>query len=946
MVGRRETATAGFVAVYGEARVCARERGEGVLRVIGSLSEWANEIVEMPVPTRMARRTVLVPSEAVAHALRRELIEQGALHALSGTRFRTLLELASELVGEASEPVQRTEVAPLHALLRRALAEVEFAALDRASILADAGSAAVFARTLRELDEAQLGASQLLLHRAPAVRDLGRLLEELSGQDDLQTEAALLRAAASLLRGREPEAPTLALVSGFESAVEAQLLLAIPGVRLVRWNVRPETEPLRSRWLALYGAALEPGAAGPTATRAPERSALASVQARRFEPGPSGAASWDDSLRLVRYASVHEEIDAAVAWLFAQRLDHGLLPHELAIVSATPDRYFGPLHARLAALRWEGAPPPVYVEHGLPLVARNDAGRLASCLRALAAGLAREELAELLPSLRGREQVPHVSGLSRAFELLNQVAHVGGSRADLRPGRAWPEAWERALLRLEQPDDGEPGDATERRYRRALQLELAALAPAIEELAELLRAVIADEPLSLLCMRLAPFVETRLRLAESSPSAWSLLERAAASFDGHEEREPSGATALGWLLQALQAARVPVGEPQLPALHLGSLEGMRGRSFRALRVLGLGARETSLAALEDPLLDDDRRSELSPLLPTRALHGQRELAAYDDALGAARTQVVLSVSSSESEAQAARPWLLELTSVLSTVAGTGSWAELARVLGEGTAKERRELPNWLRYEQACRVPSARALDAALAPLPRAGHDGLLSRPLPKERVHGLTEERPLSTRKLALLLSCPHRYLLEQTLGFRAADELLPAHTLAAPLLERLSQVLLDEFAAAHQHDLSARVRPLAWYEARLFTEAREQIELLRASYPFADEASAERAGDALWARLRPGLVALYERPRRAEQAPLTFVVRGAQRQLHACVDLSASERERPKGLARAWWALEHGRFLRTTRAASCRACPHSGLCASERALDLPSAASGGEEPV
>jgi hypothetical protein len=72
-----------------------------------STRAWAEAIARLPAPGPLPCRTVLVPRERVAHALRRELIRAGHEAALAGTRFITPVAAALavlEAAGIACEP--------------------------------------------------------------------------------------------------------------------------------------------------------------------------------------------------------------------------------------------------------------------------------------------------------------------------------------------------------------------------------------------------------------------------------------------------------------------------------------------------------------------------------------------------------------------------------------------------------------------------------------------------------------------------------------------------------------------------------------------------------------------------------------------------------------------------------------------------------------------------
>src|SRR5450755_2711986 len=74
------------------------------VKTFWSVSDWASAIAAMPSPGPLPTRTVLVPREAVAHVLRRELIRSGQGNALAGTRFLPPAAAAAEVLREAGIP--------------------------------------------------------------------------------------------------------------------------------------------------------------------------------------------------------------------------------------------------------------------------------------------------------------------------------------------------------------------------------------------------------------------------------------------------------------------------------------------------------------------------------------------------------------------------------------------------------------------------------------------------------------------------------------------------------------------------------------------------------------------------------------------------------------------------------------------------------------------------
>ena len=96
-------------------------RGASVqVTVLWNTRDWAAAIAALPVEGPLACRTVLVPRERVAHALRRELIRAGHVGVLAGTRFVPLgaagvqvLESADLAVSPGEDALRRARLAGL-----------------------------------------------------------------------------------------------------------------------------------------------------------------------------------------------------------------------------------------------------------------------------------------------------------------------------------------------------------------------------------------------------------------------------------------------------------------------------------------------------------------------------------------------------------------------------------------------------------------------------------------------------------------------------------------------------------------------------------------------------------------------------------------------------------------------------------------------------------------
>jgi hypothetical protein len=593
------------------------------VQVVSGLEQWANAIVELGPRGPLPERCVIVPNARVAAALVRTFHARDERAALLGTRFVTLQELARELLLDGGEKATLRSATLTELLVRDAIEQLDFEHFDDDALFAS-DAAEQLAHTLDELASAGFGAARLMERVEPKLRDLGRIASLLDASETTSKDALLERAEkrARTLEGRPP---TLAVVTGHESVAEAALLRALPNLTLLVWaRSLPESS---ARLQVLFGVT-------------PVQQAS---DADGSEPLPNGQrleARRRPELRCRVSVASHEgldgELDAALAWARALVAEHGYAPGDIAMLAPLREPYGALLRARLRATDgpWR---LPVRYEGGVPLDESGDGARLARVVAALREGIPAQRLATLLPDLRSTLQSGPLDAAS-ARALLREVDARGGEPADLRAGRAWPEAWEEAVLRIERESRALRG--RERANKRALQSELASRAHAIEALTDVLRHVIAGAPLGMVWMCLSTFAGTQLRRAPGTATL-AIMERAVAAFEGHEEHEPCGEAALTWIARTL-ATSTRSERSTGDALYFGSVEDARALSFRAVRILGLSEQSFVAGDRETTLLSDAERRSLSPLLVTQRQRLRRREAALVEAMAMAREQVVLS----------------------------------------------------------------------------------------------------------------------------------------------------------------------------------------------------------------------------------------------------------------------------------------------------------------
>src|SRR5690349_8376750 len=221
-------------------------------------ADWAAAVAALPAAGALPARTVLVPSERHAHALRRALARSGREAALAGARFVGPLTAAGEVLRAAGVAFAAGEEAlrpaRLLALFRRGVALEHF---DLALLRRTRGWDEAFARAIQALEEAGLAPADLPADAAQA-RDVARVWAEVLGEAGASWTAARIHGEAAALLEREPRAwpfpgAVLAAVTGHESAAQARFVRAIPGLTLGVWRRRPLAERHLWRVAALFG---------------------------------------------------------------------------------------------------------------------------------------------------------------------------------------------------------------------------------------------------------------------------------------------------------------------------------------------------------------------------------------------------------------------------------------------------------------------------------------------------------------------------------------------------------------------------------------------------------------------------------------------------------------------------------------------------------------------
>jgi RecB family exonuclease len=859
--------------------------------------DWARAIVALPVEAPLPLRTVLVPRERVAHALRRELGRAGHPEALAGTRFLTppaaaagVLQAAGHVFTAGEESLRP---ARLLTLFRGHLALEHF---SLRLLRSKPGWDDAFARTLGDLEDAGLRPADLEDSSADArVRDVARIWRAADASADRtwSTGRIVLEAALALeeqARRWPFDGPALACITGGLTGAEARLLRAIPGITLALLAARPVRAHHADRVKALLGreAARAIATASAPAAGATEREILASYlfepPAVLSDPGRARSRGPDGTVDLEEHAGVDAEIEAAVDWVARQALSRIAL-QDIAVLLPALDPLAALVAARLERLPWNDGEFPVHVAGGLPLTARAGGARALAVVRALRAHLSGEALADVLPALRTTDVEARHLARGAAMDLVWSLGTAGGNPAHPRGALQWASraaARESALaaeLERARAASGDPEQAGLARAARDLERllgDLRAMRRAIDALVGVAALVVDQASLAALWPALRTFLAEWLLEPGDGARAHALVDEQLRGAAGDGACGAlRGEDALRAIESAILSTRVPVGRFGDPAVYVGTVAGAVGLRFDAVRVIGLAEGYLPPLPREDPVIPDVVRARLTaPVAGGRAAtlvtgrhHALAALHALDAVIRDAQAAVALSAPAIDLERsqREGSSVLLEAAAALGrpntitgeaspTIPDTSAMRRDAFLPSRRRALDfRRALPlgetAWLDgvADGSLSVPGgwlrAGALDLerigllARPDAPIGPPDGLLGAGATDVAVPGLTPEWSISPSDLKVLLQCPHRYLLSRLLGFDEPAGAPARREIGQPAYGGLFHRAVETFYREHGRAFCAGERSLEAWRARADEIVEREFDLFLEQYPLVGEA-------------------------------------------------------------------------------------------------------------
>ena len=822
---------AGSMRIYSRLRV---HRYPRVLDVVSgpkvkivsipSIARWADAVIALDARGSLPTRIVLVPSEAQAHALRVELVVRGP-QALAGTRFFTAAAAARAVLDGAGSAYRIGEEARrrlrLRKLFRARPALVAYCVGD----LCTAGWEAAFAETIEQLESAALRPEDLERLGEVRASDLARIWRAVDEDAGPSWSVPRLMGEARRILTAEPGAwpfdgPVLAAAAVGVDTAHARLLQVIPRLTLGIVPGRPARRSALDRMRSLLG----PVAAELVASveAAPGDGELAVLAEHLFEPPERLAAAErrrssgpDGSVSLELYAGVDEEIDAAARWVAEEVFHHRTPLQGLAILLPAPDPLAALVADRVEALPWPAGTRPVYLACGRPAVATAAGARLLAIVRALAAYLPADAMAELLPRLRLAGVDGHLSP-GRARALVSKLATIGGSAARPQDARRWSER----LGGIE------------------LDEEARAVGPAVEALVAVAAEMIDGAPLGKLWQAIRAFTTEHVIARREMTAVLEQLGGEVCALAGDAvTAQVAGAEAVELIQAVLGSLRLETGRHGEPAIYVGTITSAAGLPFSAVRVIGLAESVYPGTLRADAILPADLRRRL----PAHTLIGDdgfatARLHAFDQVVRGVTHRLCVSAPRTDVDGSEREPAALfiEMAAALARphpITGARprvipTIAELERdgfrVAREAMESRRVQAPLtpacWLdRVARGGRpLPSAWSRAVVTSPaavLERAAglHGMLGARPL-TVCTPGVDAEHPLSASALRVLLTCPHRFLLERVLGFWCRSAGVETHRIDPSSYGRLFHAVAETFARMHGPAFGARERDLAYW--------------------------------------------------------------------------------------------------------------------------------------
>jgi RecB family exonuclease len=879
-------------------------------KVFWNIRDWAHAVAQLPAQGPLPCRTVLVPSEAVAHVLRRELIRSDQSKALAGTRFLPPAAAAIEVLHEAGVVFEAGEESlrsvRILSLFRAGLTLSEFP-LDL--LRSTPGWDEAFARTISALEEAGLRPADLEGSGSPnRLRDVAavwRAADDSAGPS--WTVSRIYSEAAGALE-RNPNlwtlpGPALACAAGDVTGVEARFLRAIPGVTVGLLAGRPLRKMYLDRMESLLGRDARDAllSARVPEAHATERDLLVSFlfesPAALADPKRPRSTGPDGTVELEEHSGIEAELEATADWV-ARQIGSGIPLEEIAVLLPTLDSVAGLVVERIARLPFGEGGLPVHAAGGLLLTGTSAGARALAVVRALGEYLSPEALSEVLPALRTLGPESRHLSHGAAMDLAWSLGTVGGNPARPEGALEWAvravekQAELTKQLALAKPDE-EDGDGASFGRRtwdneRLLQ-DLVGIAPALDALVGLARQTIERKTLAELWPSFRLFLKDWLLQPAEGPRVHDLLDARLAKLASDSAcGSLTGDDALTIIEETINSVRVPLGRFGEPAVYVGSVHQAVGLSFRAVRIIGLAEGRFPLVPREDPVVPDSLRSTLRSVGPsgmvswptTAADRALDDLHALDIVIRSAQDRVALSAPRTDLERSQREPSSIFLEVAAALGRPNRATGEAGRTIPDSIALERdgfepaREVAAAFRRDKPlgeaawqdgvsrgelgvpprwCGIPSLdlARIEKLRSPEAAGAMDGMLGIADLTMLMPGLTAELPTSPSVLKTLLTCPHQFLLANLLKFGEPSGAPPQREIGQPYYGNLFHAVAARFSTRHGVSFGAREGAIADWLLRADAVSDSAFDEFLKEYPLVGNAVRAQQRDRLRRDLR-----------------------------------------------------------------------------------------------
>lgn len=871
-------------------------------KLLWTSRDWAAAVAELPVRGPLPCRTVLVPRERIAHALRRELILQERHDVLTGTRFLFTAAAALEVlrvISDGFEPgEEELRATRLLALFRSDLRLNHFS-IDL--LRSKPGWDEAFAQTISDLEGAGFRPEDLDIPGAPVqvkdVIEIWRALDESAGRS-WTIQRIYLEAAVALERSPElwPFQGAVLAVAGTDvTAAMARFMKAIPDATIGVLTSRPIRRRYVERMEELLGKELGDALRSAEAPRGQEseRDLLASylfeppvILADPDRPRSGGA---DGTVALEEYAGVEDELEATANWVSRQVIE-GIPLEEIAVLVPSADPLAGFVADRLRGLPWHEGSFPVHVAGGLPLSDSAAGARALSVVRALRTYLSVEAMTDVLPVLRLKDHAAMHLSRGAAADLLWSLGIVGGNPAHPEGSLEWSLRAEKRETELAQQLETaraieDTADVDSSRAIRDIErrlTDLGGLRPALDALVELARSIVYNTALSSFWPALRAFLDEWLLQPGEGLRVQNVLDEQLGKI-GKESTCGSlaGEDATRIIEHAILSTRIAVGRFGEPAVYVGSIHGAVGLAFTAVRIIGLAEGHFPSISGEDAVIPDMLRERIaraganpSKRLVTASDRALQDLHALDCVVRDAKRRIVLSFPRLDVERSQREPSSVILEAAAALARSNRASGDQNAVIPDRNALVRDAfIP--ARTEAVCFRRGTPLGEAAwhdgvaegVLGIPQQWRgvqsldldrieqlcddtpgvmDGFIGAEADNIVVPGVSSDNPLSPSGFQILLTCPHAFLLQRLLGFEEPAAPPPRREIGQPMYGQLFHAVAAEFYGHNGDSFGRRKGKLADWMAIADQIVDQAFDKLLNEYPLVGEAVRQQQRDRL----------------------------------------------------------------------------------------------------